>query len=192
MHQSDSKRFVGLLLASSTDGAIGDGHSLLWNLPEDLSRFKTLTMGHSCILGRKTLLSIGRALPGRQMVVMSRQGNPCNLEQDGSDLPSYFRQCLWAGSPQEAMELCQEPDPVWIIGGADIYRVMEEYADFMDRTEVEGLWPDARARFTIDSHRWILLNSGEWQTSSSGLRFRHQRFVRSLNEFNERKNDHPD
>jgi hypothetical protein len=56
---------------------------------------------------------------------------------------------------------------------------MDKFAHFIDRTEVEGLWPDASARFAIDTGRWNLVNSGEWQQSSSGLRFRHQRFERN-------------
>ncbi|MFM7178888.1 MAG: dihydrofolate reductase [Bacteroidota bacterium] len=179
MNLPTSSRSVGLLLASSLEGAIGDGNDLLWKLPEDLSRFKALTMGHSCIMGRKTLLSIGRALPGRQMVVMSRQANLSENSRAAVEEPAYFRQCFWAGSPREALALCSEADPVWVIGGAEIYRVMEEHADFIERTEVEGLWPEAQARFPLDPNRWTLVNFGEWLTSSSGLRFRYQRLERT-------------
>jgi len=179
MNSPSPSRSVGLLLASSLDGAIGDGNDLLWKLPEDLSRFKALTMGHSCIMGRKTLLSIGRALPGRQMVVMSRQASFLDNAISATDVPGYFRQCLWAGSPQEALALCSEVGPVWVIGGAEIYRVMEEHAHFIERTEVEGLWPVAQARFPLDPKRWVLVKSGEWLTSSSGLRFRYQRLERT-------------
>ncbi|MFM8318092.1 MAG: dihydrofolate reductase, partial [Bacteroidota bacterium] len=133
----------------------------------------------SCIMGRKTLLSIGRALPGRQMVVMSREANLSENFRAAVEEPAYFRQCLWARSPREALALCSEADPVWVIGGAEIYRVMEEHAHFIERTEVEGLWPEAQARFPLDPNRWTMVNSGEWLTSSSGLRFRYQRLERT-------------
>jgi len=129
-------------------------------------------------MGRKTLLSIGRALPGREMVVMSRQGNHRANAIAEADGPAYFRQCLWAASPEEALALCSQVDPVWVIGGAEIYCVMEKYAHFIDRTEVEGLWPTAKARFAIDPGRWTPVNTGDWMTSSSGLRFRYQRWER--------------
>lgn len=171
-------RSVGLLLASSLDGAIGDGASLLWHLSEDLIRFKALTMGHSCIMGRKTLLSIGRVLPGRQMVVMSKKSNSlCHAYQNG-ELPDYFHQCHWADSPQQAISLCDWPDPVWVIGGAEIYHVMEGFAHFIERTEVDGHWPEAQARFEINLNYWMLVESGDWQISASGLRYRYQRFER--------------
>ncbi len=113
------------------------------------------------------------------MVVMSKQSILLENAVDSVDAPAYFYQCLWAGSPQEALAFCSLPDPVWVIGGAEIYSVMEEHAHFIDRTEVEGLWPEAQARFVIDAKRWKLVNSGEWMTSTSGLRYRYQRLERS-------------
>jgi dihydrofolate reductase len=168
---------LGLLLASSSDGAIGDGQGLLWHLPEDLARFKALTMGHSCLLGRVTLYSIGRSLPGRQMVVLSRK-------QSGENAPVHapesnpYKECLWAGDLESALALCSRPKPIWVVGGAEIYRLLEDRADFVERTEVEGLWPEARARFELNAERWTLVREDPWQTSRSGLRYRYLRYER--------------
>ncbi|MFM7699806.1 MAG: hypothetical protein ACKO7V_03345, partial [Bacteroidota bacterium] len=57
----------------------------------------------------------------RQMVVMSRQANLPDNTFPSAEVPAYFRQCLWAGSPREALALCSEANPVWVIGGAEIY-----------------------------------------------------------------------
>ena len=164
---------MGLLLASSTDGAVGDGRDLLWHLPEDLQRFKSLTMGCTCLLGRRTLESIGRVLTGRRFVVLTRQ-----RPTPDSPLFTSYPGVIWATGVEEALEATADDDPLWVIGGADVYQALEERADWIDRTEVEGTWPEAPARFTINPMLWHCDQNGEWQESRSGLRYRYQRYLR--------------
>src|SRR5262249_40363926 len=71
-HQSAHRRMITLIAAVAENGVIGAGNRLPWRLPEDLKRFKALTMGHTLIMGRKTFDSIGRPLPGRTTIVVTR------------------------------------------------------------------------------------------------------------------------
>ena len=70
--QDDRKPRVSLIAAVASNGVIGSDNALPWRLPEDLKRFKALTLGHPVIMGRKTYESIGRPLPGRRNIVISR------------------------------------------------------------------------------------------------------------------------
>ena len=105
---------------------IGINNSLPWNIPEDLKNFKRLTMGHPVIMGRKTFDSIGKPLPGRFNIVISRNKNlslPC---------------AVVAHSLDEAIEIAKQQNPteVFVIGGAQIYKKALPKADKMYITEV--------------------------------------------------------
>lgn len=103
---------LSLLVAVSTNGVIGANNSLLWHLPEDLKRFKRLTMGHPILMGRKTFDSIGRVLPGRTSIVLTRS--------EGYDVPGVLK----AGTLSEAIGLAAQKDAyeAFIIGGGEVYR----------------------------------------------------------------------
>lgn len=109
------------------DRGIGkDGH-LLWRLPEDLKRFKTLTMGHPIVMGSKTFRSIGKPLPGRINIVVTR--NP-DFSAEG---------CEICGSLQEAIALGGRKDSeIFVIGGGEIYAQALPLADNLYLTEVES------------------------------------------------------
>lgn len=97
---------------------IGFKNKMPWNLPEDLKRFKRLTSGHMVIMGRKTFESIGRPLPNRENIVISRQ--------NGFVVPG----ARVVGSLDQAFELQESPkDEVFVIGGAEIYRLALPHAD---------------------------------------------------------------
>ena len=99
-----------LIVAMSENRVIGRNGGLPWRLSADLRRFKRLTMGHHIVMGRKTYDSIGRPLPGRTSVVISRDAN---YARDG---------VLVAGSIQQAKNLASEDTEVFFIGGGEIYR----------------------------------------------------------------------
>lgn len=105
---------LSLIVAAADRGVIGQGNALPWRLPEDLKRFKALTLGKPIIMGRKTFDSIGKPLPGRTNIVISRQAE---LVLSG---------CYVVGSLPEAiataMASSDDVDEVMIIGGAEIYR----------------------------------------------------------------------
>src|SRR5437868_13393993 len=98
-----------LIVAKARNGVIGRDNALPWRLPEDLAHFKRTTMGAPIIMGRKTWDSIGRPLPGRRNIVVSR--NPA-LRIAGCDV---------ASSLEEALRLCVGEEQVLLIGGAQLY-----------------------------------------------------------------------
>ena len=107
-------------------GGIGKNNQLAWHLPTDLKRFKNLTMGHYLVMGRKTFETIGRPLPGREMVVITRQ-------RDYS-APG----CCIAHSLKEAMKLAEDhhESELFIIGGGEIFQQAIDIADKIYMTTV--------------------------------------------------------
>ena len=99
---------LALIVALARGNAIGRGNALPWHVPEDLKRFKALTMGHALLMGRKTHESIGRPLPGRRNVVISRAG-------------ATFEGCEAARSLTEALALVKDDPLPFVIGGAQLY-----------------------------------------------------------------------
>jgi len=127
-------RRVALIAAVASNGVIGAGNRLPWHLPEDLRHFRALTSGHTVVMGRKTWESIGRPLPNRQNIVVSRQAA---LRLDGASL---------AHSLEEALSMADRPDPVFVIGGEALYRSALPLAAVLYLTEIERDF-DGDARF---------------------------------------------
>jgi dihydrofolate reductase len=101
---------ISLIVATSENNAIGKDNQLLWHLPADLKHFKDITTGHPILMGRKTYESIGRPLPNRRNIVITRQED---LTIAGVEI---------ATSITEAISLCSTEKEVFIIGGAEIYK----------------------------------------------------------------------
>lgn len=99
---------IAIIVAVAENGVIGSDNRLLWHISEDLKHFKAVTTGHPVVMGRKTFESLGRPLPGRRNVVITRQQIP-------------IEGCEVVHSLQEALALFQPEDKVFIIGGAQIY-----------------------------------------------------------------------
>ncbi len=116
---------VSVIAALAKNRVIGIENRLPWRLPEDLAHFKALTLGHPILMGRKTFESLGRPLPGRTNIVITR--NP-DYRPEG---------CLVADSIAGAIALCQDADEVFFIGGADLYAQAIPLADRLYLTEVE-------------------------------------------------------
>ena len=134
-----------LIAAVARDGAIGRDNTLPWRLPEDLRHFKAATMGRPLIMGRKTFDSIGRPLPGRRSIVVTRNAD---WRADG---------CEHALSVDEAIAIAATPpaDDIFIAGGADLYRQTIVRADRLLITEVDIAVDGADAFFpAIDPARW--------------------------------------
>ncbi|KEQ28861.1 dihydrofolate reductase [Pedobacter antarcticus] len=115
-----------IVVAMATNRAIGKDNKLLWHLPADLKHFKSLTSGHTVIMGRKTYDSIGKPLPNRRNIVISRQQD---LEIPGIEVVS----CL-----EDATALCNSEEEVFIIGGAQIYTAALAVTGKLEITIVEG------------------------------------------------------
>ncbi len=117
---------ISLIVAKSRNNAIGRNNQLLWHLPKDLKHFKKLTSGHHIIMGRKTYESIGRPLPNRVSIVITR-----NLEYQ-------LEGCLVVNSPQEALQIAKQntENELFIIGGEEIYRILLPHTHRLYITEV--------------------------------------------------------
>jgi dihydrofolate reductase len=135
---------ISLIAAVARNGVIGAGNALPWRLPEDLRRFKALTLGHPVIMGRKTYESIGRPLPGRRNIVVTRNAG---FSADG---------CETAASIEAAIDACAgTTDEIFIIGGAQIYAAALPRAERLHLTEV-------RADFAGDAH-FPAFDRGHWR-----------------------------
>jgi dihydrofolate reductase len=121
---------VSIIAAVAENGVIGRSGQLPWHLSNDLRRFKQLTMGHTVIMGRRTWESIGRPLPGRQMIVVSRQPN---YQIDAADVRVV-------ATLIEALQVGQAAgdDEVFVIGGAELYRAALPMADRLYLTRVHA------------------------------------------------------
>ena len=121
---------ISLIVAVSTNNVIGSQGELPWRLSDDLRRFKAITMGKPIVMGRKTYESIGRPLPGRQNIVITRQSE---FEAAGCDV---------VGSKTAALAAAGEADEVMVIGGSEVYALFLPDAGRLYLTrihaEVEG------------------------------------------------------
>ena len=122
---------ISLIVAVSRNGAIGLNNQLPWYLPEDLKYFKSVTMGKPLIMGRKTFDSIGRPLPGRANIVLTRDPQ---WTSDGVEVVQSVEQALVAG--EIACEVA-DVDEIMVIGGEQIYRMTIDLADRIYLTQVD-------------------------------------------------------
>ena len=116
---------ITLVAAIASNNVIGKENSLPWNIPEDLKRFKQMTSGNTILMGRKTFDSIGRPLPNRQNIVMTKDEN---FEREGIKVINDF---------DEALELIKESnEDVFVIGGSKIYELFEPVANKLAITRI--------------------------------------------------------
>jgi dihydrofolate reductase len=116
---------ISIIVAMAQNRTIGINNTLPWRCPADLKHFKSLTMGHHMIMGRKTFDSIGKPLPGRTTVVVTR--NPA-LKIDG---------CIVTHSLNEAIAACAGDEEIFIVGGAELYAQALPLADTIYLTEIQ-------------------------------------------------------
>jgi dihydrofolate reductase len=116
---------VSLVAALASNRAIGRDNRMPWRLPEDLRRFRHLTMGHAVIMGRKTFESIGSPLTGRNNIVITRS-------------PDWYRSgCVVVHSLEAAVAAVAESQEAFVIGGAQIYALAMPHAQRLYMTEIE-------------------------------------------------------
>ncbi|UXA19952.1 dihydrofolate reductase [Mycobacterium sp. SMC-4] len=157
---------LGLIWAQSTSGVIGRGGAIPWRLPEDLARFKELTMGHTVIMGRLTWESLPasvRPLPGRRSVVVSRTAD---YRAEGAEVVTDLQDAPLGDA--------------WVIGGAQIYGLAMPMATRCEITEVDVdlRREDHDVLAPVLDEAWTG-TEGAWQDSASGLRYRFYSFVRT-------------
>ena len=135
-----------LIAALDRDHSIGKGNALPWHLPADLKRFKALTLGKPVLMGRKTADSLGRALPGRRNLVLTRSGR----------VPFYGMEAV--ASVDEALRIASEDaaDELCVIGGGEVFAMTLRLAQRMHLTWVDTIVEGADAFFPrFDRAAWV-------------------------------------
>ncbi len=132
---------VTIVVAISENHVIGKDNKLLWHLPADLKHFKDITTGHSIIMGRKTYESVGKPLPKRRNIIITRQA----ISIEG---------CEVVNSVEAALELCKGEQEVFIVGGAEIYRQSLNLTDRIYLTIVHQTFEGDSFFPEIDPKQW--------------------------------------
>ena len=140
-----SQAQVSLIAALDRAYAIGKGNDLPWHLPDDLKRFKALTLGKPVLMGRRTAESLGRALPGRTNLVLTRGGQ---VPFEGMRAVGSIDEAVAVARAGGAQELC-------VIGGGEVYALALPRADVLHLTEVDAVVADADTFFPAgDRAQW--------------------------------------
>jgi dihydrofolate reductase len=161
---------LGLIWAQAANGVIGDHGRLPWHLPEDLRRFRSLTLGSTVVMGRATWESLparARPLPQRHNIVLSRQPG---WRSEGATP---------AASLDEALANAQ--GDVWVIGGATVYGAAIAGADVVELTELQETFPGDVFAPSVESKDWEIVAQepvAGWQVSRTGLHFRTRSYRR--------------
>lgn len=138
---------ISIIAAMASNRVIGRGNGLPWNLPADTRFFKETTRGHPVIMGRKTFDTMGKPLPGRRNIVITRRSD---LEIPGAEVVSGL---------QEALDRVDvEHDEVFIIGGAEIYRLGLGLADRMYLTLIHDSFEGDTFFPEFDESRWVVVS----------------------------------
>jgi dihydrofolate reductase len=149
-------KHIALVVAMDANRGIGVDNQLPWHLPEDLAHFKRVTMGHPIIMGRKTFESIGRPLPGRRNIVVTRNRE---WHHDGVET---------AGSLIDAVALVGD-DSASIIGGAQIFAEAMDVADRLIVTHIDKVYRCDTFFPEIDGARWTAVSNEPLHSPTAGV-----------------------
>jgi dihydrofolate reductase len=160
---------VTLVVGMARNRAIGINNQLPWHLPEDLKHFKQLTTGHCLIMGRKTFDSIGRALPNRRTIVVTRQ---TNWQHQG---------CERAASVEAAIEMAKsKPEQkIFVVGGMQIYEQALPMANSVVATEIDIDVAGDAFFPPLNEKQWVSGES-EVMTAQNGIKYRVVEYRRRL------------
>jgi dihydrofolate reductase len=139
---------IKIIVATSKNRVIGDSNSLIWHLPADLKRFKEITTGNTIVMGRKTFESIGRPLPNRRNIIITR------------DITYNVDGCEVVNSLEEALMLCN--NNCFIIGGGEIYSQSMSIADQIYLTQVHEDF-DGDTTFPEIGSEWKMVTSQDFE-----------------------------
>ncbi|MBA4321431.1 MAG: dihydrofolate reductase [Odoribacter sp.] len=147
---------ISIIVAIAEDNGIGYRNELLWNIPEDLKRFKKLTFGQSVIMGKKTWESLPKKpLPGRKNIVIT------DIPQESIEF------CITAYSIDDALSKCEENEEIFIIGGGSIYRQFMPLAGRLFITHIHKKAPADTYFPVIDPDVWEPIEKEEHIQSGS-------------------------
>lgn len=135
-----------MIAAAAEDNALGKDNDLLWHLPDDFKRFKKLTSGHKIIMGRKTFESFPKPLPNRTHIIITRD------QQYTTD----YENCIVVHTIEQAIDLVNN-EIAFVIGGGEIYTLLENFSDKIELTRVHANFEEADTFFPeIDESIWML------------------------------------
>ena len=138
---------ITIIAAVSENNVLGKNNKLIWHIPDDLKRFKKLTLGHSVIMGRKTFESITQPLPQRKNIILTRNKN---YKAKGA---------LIAHNVKEALNFCENDNQPFIIGGGEIYKLFMNISNKIELTRIHKSY-DGDAFFPeILEEKWKLVKS---------------------------------
>ncbi|MDR6555264.1 dihydrofolate reductase [Paenibacillus qinlingensis] len=142
---------ISFIVAMDKNRVIGKNNDLPWRLPKEWQYVKKTTMGHSIILGRKNFESIGKALPGRRNIILTR------------DISFSAQGCEVAHSVTEVFEMCRGEEEIFIFGGEEIYRLFLPYADKLYMTKIDHEFDGDTYFPEIDYTQWneVSVEQGE-------------------------------
>ncbi|GGC49071.1 dihydrofolate reductase [Parapedobacter defluvii] len=144
-----NKPFVSAIVAAADNNVIGKDNQLLWHLPNDLRFFKRTTSGHTILMGRKTYESVGKPLPNRRNLVITRQKD---YVLEGAEV---------VHSLEEAMARCTGEGEVFVVGGAEIYRQALPLTNRVYLTRVHAEPPGDSYFPDLDEQDWVLVSAEE-------------------------------
>ncbi|MBQ9077575.1 MAG: dihydrofolate reductase [Muribaculaceae bacterium] len=154
---------ISIIVATARNNAIGAKGDLLYHISADLRRFKSITIGHPIIMGRKTFESFPNGpLPGRRNIVITRQKG---YNREGVEVTD---------SLEAAIKTANDADEVMVIGGGEIYREAMGHADRLYLTEIDATCENADTFFPeIDASQWEVVETNPWETDArSGVSYR--------------------
>ena len=141
------KKTITIIVAAAENDAIGKNNDLIWNLPDDLKRFKRLTSGHCIIMGRKTFDSFPGLLPNRKHIVISKKSD------------SYFpEEVIIVNNFEDALKATNEDENPYVIGGGQIYNLAMKYCDIIELTRVHEKFEADTFFPKINENEWKLIN----------------------------------
>lgn len=150
--------FLSVIAAMAKNRVIGIDNTLPWHLPDDLRHFKALTMGHHIVMGRKTYESIGKPLPGRVTVIVTRDAD---YRAEG---------CVIAHSLDDAIAACGDDTEIFFVGGAQLYAQVLPRAQRLYLTEIQAEYAGDACFPAIESSRWVE-TAREHRVAADGLAY---------------------
>jgi len=145
-----------IIAAVAKNNALGKNNDLIWRLPADLKRFKKVTLGHHVIMGRKTFESLGKPLPNRTTIIISRNKD------------YHAEGCIIVNSLEKGILAAKGDANPYILGGGEIYRQALDHADMLDLTLVHHSFEDADTFFPpIDFKKWKEINREDFKADET-------------------------
>ena len=149
---------LSAIVAVAQNGVIGNNNQLIWHISEDLKYFKATTINHSIIMGRKSYESIGKALPNRRNIIVTR-----NVEFEAPG-------CEVVNSVEEAIALCSSESEVFISGGGEIYKAALPLCDRLYITEISQSYEGSTVFPEIDKNAWREISREDFER---GAKYEH-------------------